>query len=60
MKNSLTNEKLRQVLKKNSFELVHSAILVGYSEIKAGHEVELSSLLDQMKKDGIESSAKEN
>ncbi len=54
MKGPLTNERLRKTFKKNNFELVHTAISVGYGEIKSGHEISLSTILELVRKHGID------
>lgn len=47
-KENLTNESLRGICKSN-FELTRYAILLGRHYIKAGQEVDMSDLLDEIK-----------
>jgi hypothetical protein len=47
-KENLTNETLKGICKSN-FELARYAILLGRHYIKAGQEVEMSDLLDEIK-----------
>ena len=47
-KEYLTNESLKGICKSN-FELVRYAILLGRHYIKAGQEIDISDLLDEVK-----------
>jgi hypothetical protein len=49
IKEFLTNENLRGLFK-NNFELSHFAIRLARYYIRAGHEVTLSELFDQIRK----------
>jgi hypothetical protein len=49
MKDLLTNEGLRKLFK-NNFEMANFAIQVGRFNVKAGKEISLSGILDEVKK----------
>lgn len=66
VKELLTNESLRGIFK-NNFELSHFAIRLAHYYIRAGHEVTLAELFDQVRKhpsmkflEDLEAMAKEN
>jgi hypothetical protein len=54
IKDNLTHEKLRGIFK-NNFELANYAIRLGTYLIRAGHEVTLDSLLEEVRKNPSES-----
>ena len=58
IKETLTNESLRGLFK-NNFDLANFAIQLGRYYIRAGHEISLAHLLDQVKKNPSEKFLKE-
>ena len=54
VRDNLTNEKLRGIFK-NNFELTNYAIRLGRYYMRAGHEVSLEELLEQVRKNPSES-----
>jgi len=58
MKELLTNESLRGIFK-NNFELSHYAISLARYYIRAGHEISLAELFEQIRKNPSQDFLKE-